>query len=168
VCHDRADAPDVADVIERIGIEQDKVTFRDGRVPDGRLGRMQKRTIRTVTLEVASRKDVSRRALKPFSGKRQRARISFATPELLWKVLMAKRWEVLKAMASQGRFRDTSSIKPRQEERRITSLRSTFRHHTGANEPFGLSSTNSSRILPSSLTNRSVFFSALNESGRRN
>ena len=31
-----------------------------------------------------------------------RARISFATPELLWKVLTAKRWEVLKAMAGQG------------------------------------------------------------------
>jgi predicted transcriptional regulator len=30
------------------------------------------------------------------------ARISFATPELLWKVLTAKRWEILKAMAGQG------------------------------------------------------------------
>ena len=30
------------------------------------------------------------------------ARISFATPELLWKVLTAKRWELLKAMTGQG------------------------------------------------------------------
>jgi predicted transcriptional regulator len=30
------------------------------------------------------------------------ARISFETPELLWKVLTAKRWELLKAMAGQG------------------------------------------------------------------
>jgi predicted transcriptional regulator len=30
------------------------------------------------------------------------ARISFATPELLWKVLTAKRWELLKVMAGQG------------------------------------------------------------------
>jgi len=30
------------------------------------------------------------------------ARISFATPELLWKVLTAKRWELIKAMAGQG------------------------------------------------------------------
>ena len=37
-----------------------------------------------------------------FKGKKQRARISFATPELLWKVLTAKRWEILKAMAGQG------------------------------------------------------------------
>ena len=58
--------------------------------------------MKTVTLEVASRQDVTRRALEAFRGKRQRARISFATPELLWKVLTAKRWDVLKAMAGQG------------------------------------------------------------------
>ena len=37
------------------------------------------------------------------SGKAQKAaRISFPTPELLWKVLTAKRWELLKAMTGQG------------------------------------------------------------------
>lgn len=29
-------------------------------------------------------------------------RISFETPELLWKVLTAKRWEILKAMTGAG------------------------------------------------------------------
>lgn len=29
-------------------------------------------------------------------------RISFATPELLWEVLTAKRWELLKAMCGAG------------------------------------------------------------------
>lgn len=58
--------------------------------------------MKTVTLEVAPREEVTRRALEAFRGKKQRARISFATPELLWKVLTAKRWEVLKAMAGQG------------------------------------------------------------------
>jgi predicted transcriptional regulator len=58
--------------------------------------------MKTVTLEVASREDVTRRALQAFRGKRQRARISFATPELLWKVLTARRWQILKAMAGQG------------------------------------------------------------------
>ena len=58
--------------------------------------------MKTVTLEVASRDDVTRRALEALRGRKQRARISFATPELLWKVLTAKRWEVLKAMAGQG------------------------------------------------------------------
>ncbi len=37
------------------------------------------------------------------TGKAQKAaRISFATPELLWKVLTAKRWEILKAMCGAG------------------------------------------------------------------
>jgi predicted transcriptional regulator len=58
--------------------------------------------MKAVTLDVASVKDVTRRSLDAFKGKRQRARISFATPELLWKVLTAKRWELLKAMAGQG------------------------------------------------------------------
>jgi predicted transcriptional regulator len=36
-------------------------------------------------------------------GKAERsARISFATPELLWRVLTAKRWELLKAMCGAG------------------------------------------------------------------
>lgn len=30
------------------------------------------------------------------------ARISFATPELLWQVLTAKRWELLKALCQAG------------------------------------------------------------------
>ena len=56
----------------------------------------------TVTLSVASREDVTRRALAAFDGERQGAHISFASVELLWKVLTAKRWELLKAMTGQG------------------------------------------------------------------
>lgn len=58
--------------------------------------------MKTVTLEVASREDVTRRALAAFKSKKQQARISFASPELLWKVLTAKRWELLKVMAGGG------------------------------------------------------------------
>ena len=37
------------------------------------------------------------------TGKPERsARISFAAPELLWKVLTAKRWELLKALCGAG------------------------------------------------------------------
>ena len=37
------------------------------------------------------------------TGKSQRsARISFATPELLWQVLTAMRWELLKALCGAG------------------------------------------------------------------
>jgi len=58
--------------------------------------------MRTVTLSVASRQAVKQRALAAFSGKRHGAHISFASADLLWKVLTAKRWELLKAMAGGG------------------------------------------------------------------
>jgi predicted transcriptional regulator len=63
---------------------------------------METTAMKTVTLDIASRDDVTRRTLEAFSGKKQRTRISFATPELLWKVLTAKRFEILKIMAGQG------------------------------------------------------------------
>lgn len=56
----------------------------------------------TVTISVASRRDTKRRALGAFRGESQGAYISFASIELLWKVLTAKRWELLKAMTGQG------------------------------------------------------------------
>ena len=58
--------------------------------------------MKTVTLSVASRQAVKQRALDAFSGKRRGAHISFASPDLLWKVLTAKRWELIKAMAGGG------------------------------------------------------------------
>ena len=56
----------------------------------------------TVTLSVASREDVTRRALAAFEGEAQGAHISFASAELLWKTLTRKRWELLRAMTGQG------------------------------------------------------------------
>lgn len=56
----------------------------------------------TVTLSVASREDVTRRALAAFGDKAQGAHISFASVELLWQTLTTKRWEILKAMTGQG------------------------------------------------------------------
>ena len=48
------------------------------------------------------------------SGKQKKsARISFASPELLWQVLTAKRWEILKALCGVG------SISIRETARRI-------------------------------------------------
>ncbi len=55
-----------------------------------------------VTLSVASREDVTRRALSAFEGKKQGAHITFASVELLWRTLTAKRWKLLKAMTGQG------------------------------------------------------------------
>ena len=56
----------------------------------------------TVTLSVASREDVTRRALAAFEGKAQGAHYSFASPDLLWQTLTRKRWELLQAMTGQG------------------------------------------------------------------
>ncbi len=55
-----------------------------------------------VTLSVATREDINRRALAAFEGKEQGAHITFASVELLWRTLTAKRWELLKAMTGQG------------------------------------------------------------------
>lgn len=56
--------------------------------------------MKTVTLDVRKAADSMAdftRAWK--TGKaRKSARINFATPELLWKVLTAKRWELLKVL----------------------------------------------------------------------
>lgn len=57
-----------------------------------------------VTLSVASLDEISRRVGAAFRGEKQGSRISFASIELLWKVLTAKRWELLKAMTGQGRM----------------------------------------------------------------
>ena len=60
--------------------------------------------MKTVTLDVRAPKE----SLADFAnawrtGKPERSsRISFASPELLWKVLTAKRWELLKALCGAG------------------------------------------------------------------
>jgi predicted transcriptional regulator len=60
--------------------------------------------MKTVTLDVRSPDEAAQDFVNAWkTGKAQRtARISFATPELLWKVLTAKRWEILKAMCGAG------------------------------------------------------------------
>ena len=55
-----------------------------------------------VTLSIASREDISRRAAAAFRGEGQGAHISFSSVELLWKTLSMKRWEILRAMTGQG------------------------------------------------------------------
>jgi predicted transcriptional regulator len=58
----------------------------------------------TVTLDVRTPADLMAdyapvwRAGKP----RKSARISFATPELLWRVFTAKRWDLLKVLCGAG------------------------------------------------------------------
>lgn len=78
-------------------------TYRGGSLQGMRAGKIVGRSeMRTVTLTVAKREAVTRRALEAFSGKRRGAHISFASADLLWKVLTAKRWGLLKAMTGGG------------------------------------------------------------------
>ncbi len=60
--------------------------------------------MKTVTLEVCSPEAAMADFVQTWkTGKAERsARIGFATPELLWKVLTAKRWELLKALCGAG------------------------------------------------------------------
>jgi predicted transcriptional regulator len=58
--------------------------------------------MKTVTLQVAKLADVKRRARDAFRGKKQGSRISFATPELLFRLLTAKRWELIRALTGAG------------------------------------------------------------------
>src|SRR5664280_3061412 len=58
--------------------------------------------MKTVTLEVATLKDVKRRARDAFKGRKQGARISFATPELLFRLMTAKRWELIRTITGAG------------------------------------------------------------------
>jgi predicted transcriptional regulator len=60
--------------------------------------------MKTVILEVKSPKDAIAGFAQTWkSGRQQKAaRIIFASPELLWKVLTAKRWKLLKALCGAG------------------------------------------------------------------
>lgn len=69
----------------------------------------------TVVLEVRSLTDTLADAARVMeTGEAERdARISFATPELLWEVFTAKRWELLKALCGGG------SMSIREAARRV-------------------------------------------------
>lgn len=60
--------------------------------------------MKTVTLDVRTPADSMSDFVQAWkTAKPQKsARISFATPELLWRVLTEKRWELLKALCGAG------------------------------------------------------------------
>ena len=58
--------------------------------------------MKTVTLQLASLDDVKRRAREAFKGTKQGSRISFASPEILFRLITAKRWELIRSMAGAG------------------------------------------------------------------
>ncbi len=60
--------------------------------------------MKTVTLEVIDSSDVMSDFVDAWkTGKTRKARrIGFSSPELLWRVLTAKRWELLKVLCGAG------------------------------------------------------------------
>jgi len=61
-------------------------------------------TMKTITLDVRAPADSMSDFVQAWktSKPQKSARISFATPELLWRVLTEKRWELLKALCGAG------------------------------------------------------------------
>ena len=55
-----------------------------------------------VTIGISSLEDAKGRVLDAFQGEEQGAFLSFASIELLWRVLTPKRWELLRAMTGVG------------------------------------------------------------------
>ena len=60
--------------------------------------------MKTVTLDVRTPADSMADFARVWKTEKARktARISFATPELLWRVLTGKRWELLKVLCGAG------------------------------------------------------------------
>lgn len=58
--------------------------------------------MRIVTIGVEDSDTVFARAREAMKGKPQGARISFATPELLFRLLTTKRWEIVRTMTGAG------------------------------------------------------------------
>ena len=56
----------------------------------------------SVNLEVCSRETINQRFLRAFEGEPQGEFISFESPELLFKVISGKRWDLLKVMTGAG------------------------------------------------------------------
>ncbi len=56
----------------------------------------------TVTIGISSEEVTKARLRRALSGKAQGAFISFASAELLWKVITPKRWEILRVMTGAG------------------------------------------------------------------
>lgn len=58
--------------------------------------------MKTVTLQVADLDEVKLRAREAFKRGKQGSRISFSSPELLFRLLTAKRWELIRTLTGSG------------------------------------------------------------------
>ena len=58
--------------------------------------------MRMVTLGIATERDVNRRALAAFKGRKQGSFISFATADLLFHVMTPRRWTLVRVLLGAG------------------------------------------------------------------
>lgn len=58
--------------------------------------------MKTVHISIGGEKDLKRRFLAATSDKPQGSHLSFASIDLLWRVLAPKRWDILRVMTGQG------------------------------------------------------------------
>ena len=56
----------------------------------------------TVTIGVSTTEQTTARMRQAFEGEAQGVFISFPSPELLWKIITPKRWEILRALTGAG------------------------------------------------------------------
>lgn len=100
--------------------------------------------MRTVTLDVRSPSKSMEDFVRTWKSRKaeRSARISFATPELLWKVLTTKRWELLKALRGAG------PISIREASRRVErDVKSVHRDVTALLNAGILDRSNDGRIV---------------------
>jgi predicted transcriptional regulator len=69
--------------------------------------------MKILTLQVAKLDEAKQRLRDAFKGKKQGSYISFATPELLFRLLTAKRWELIRSLTGAG------SVTIREAARRV-------------------------------------------------
>ncbi|MCI5150298.1 MAG: transcriptional regulator [Candidatus Electrothrix sp. MAN1_4] len=58
--------------------------------------------MRTLTLAISSREEMNRRFLQAFEGKSQGSLVTFESPSLLFTLLTADRWDLLRMMTGAG------------------------------------------------------------------
>ena len=56
----------------------------------------------TVHISIGGEEELKRRFLAAMAGKPQGSHLSFASIDLLWRVLAPKRWDILRVMTGQG------------------------------------------------------------------
>uniref|UniRef100_UPI0040575DEF HVO_A0114 family putative DNA-binding protein n=1 Tax=Candidatus Electrothrix sp. TaxID=2170559 RepID=UPI0040575DEF len=75
--------------------------------------------MRTVTLTLSSREETNRRFLQAFAGESQGNLLTFESPALLFTLLTAERWDLLKMMIGAGAITVREAAKRLEKDIRV-------------------------------------------------